>query len=67
MFRRGLLVALRDGHLRPKPKARLVTFNPGADCLRLYSLRSISLITFTTVAAFEAFGDDLRGAFSSST
>src|SRR5947207_4189721 len=37
------------GILRPTPKARLVTFNPGADCSRLYSLRSTRRCTHRTV------------------
>ena len=31
------------GMRRPNPKARPVTFRPGGVCLRLYSLRSMSL------------------------
>ena len=37
------------GIRRPSPKARLVTFNPGAACSRLYSLRSTRRCTHLTV------------------
>src|SRR5262249_31129325 len=37
------------GILRPIPKARLVTFSPGAACSRLYSLRSTRRCTQRTV------------------
>ncbi len=37
------------GMRRPSPKARLVTFNPGAACSRLYSLRSTRRWTQRTV------------------
>ena len=38
------------GILRPMPKARLVTFSPGAACSRLYSLRSTRRCTQRTGA-----------------
>ena len=46
---------------QPVPKARSVTFNPGAACLRLNSAPRTSRSTLRTVVGIEAGGDDRLG------